>query len=284
MTTRSHARAAAPHNTTADAAAESALWQQLIRAALQHDLLLSDSSSICRLLSTSKAAAALVADCCSGTLHLDLDPPEEYSFARGSLSDSRILSRCHSQAAWLQRNGNLLRQLSCHYAVNNWPRRWPAFATLLPVLASGSTPQLKALSGSLSLSSYGSAAAVDNAAASLAALTSLTKLTLTIDGCEKNGGPAPIVSSLQRLSSLSSCELCVTGRGPGFMRMDAAGFEHLPAWLTSLELSVRLGLHDEGLEEMIVEAGAELAQGREHCKISLCCVAMSPLIGCSFFA
>lgn len=249
MVTRSRGAPAA-HDKTADAAVESALWQQLIRAVLQHELLTSDSSSICRLLSTSKAAAALVADCCSGTLTLDLDPAEEAVPARNSLP-----ARCEQQAAWLKRNKALLRELNCRYTVTNWPKYRPAFAELLPVLATGSAPQLQALSGEFGLSAYNSAAAVHNAAAGLATLTSLTELNLVVGGCEKNGGPAPILSSLQRLSSLRSCELCLAGSGPGFMSMDAAGLEHLPVGLTSLELSVRLGLHDEGMETMIVEAG-----------------------------
>jgi hypothetical protein len=123
------------------------------------------------------------------------------------------------------------------------------------VLAAGSTLQLKALSGSFSLSSYSSATAVHNATASLAALTSVTQLKLFVGGCDKNGGPAPILSSLQRLSSLRSCGLCLAFSCPGSMSVDAAGLEHLPVGLTSLDLSV--GMHDERIrmEETIVKAG-----------------------------
>jgi hypothetical protein len=254
MTARSHG-APAPQDTTADAAVESALWQQLIRALLEHGLN-SDKSSICRLLSTSKAAAALVADCCSGMLTLNLDPSaaDKALRARSSSPESSLSACCDQQAAWLKRNGHLLRKLNCRYAVTDWPFR-PAFAELLSVLGAGSTPQLKALSGSFSLVYYSSAAAVQHAAASLANLTSLTELNLVVGGCEENGGPAPILSSLQRLSSLRSCDLRLDGSGPGFMTLDAAGLEHLPVGLTSLELSVGLGLHHDGMEVAIGEAG-----------------------------
>jgi hypothetical protein len=95
---------------------------------------------------------------------------------------------------------------------------------------------------------FRSASAARSAANRCSGLTSLTSLHLDFIGAQHKGGPAPFLSVLQQLPNLKDLELGLTGRGPGFMGVDAAGLPHLPTQLTSLRLGLRLGLHTQDLE------------------------------------
>lgn len=203
-----------------------------------------DQATICRLLCTSKTAAAAVAASCSGQLCVNLDPPANRSSTPSSMP---VAARCSSQAAWIKPNSRLLRELRCTYTANETYPAKPALHELLPALTS-SAPQLAKLVGCVNMGAFPSAAAARTAAGSLGRLTTLTSLQLAIEGAQSRGGPAPFLSALQSLPALAECHLGIVGTGPGFLGPDAAGLQHLPTQLTSLGLGLRLGLHSNSLE------------------------------------
>lgn len=241
---------------TGEAASAVVAACQLLRAALQCGYILDDQASICRLLCTSKAIAAAVAEACSGQLAVCLDPPNpEVGFGIASIDTAGSAARGarrSSLAVWIQSNGGLLRELDCresiYTSVPSGPlHSQPLLIELLPTLPA-CAPRLAKLFGCIQMITFRSASAARSAANRCSGLTSLTSLHLDFIGAQHKGGPAPFLSVLQQLPNLKDLGLGLTGRGPGFVGVDAAGLQHLPTQLTSLRLGFRLGLHTQDLE------------------------------------
>lgn len=206
---------------------------------------------------------------CRGAVCISLDTP---STANLRLAKDAAEAHLAAQLSWLRHNASLLRELTCTYKwVKGWkpmpsrPLRWdegdelPTYGQALPSVL----PLLRAALGlhklcaSVDLSAFNNSAAVRKTASSLAALSSLVQLSLTIESGEATGGPGALLSGLQALSQLTHCSLVVEGSGPGFLHMGKAGLQQLqiPASLMSVSLLVRLRLHSADLELSMSEMG-----------------------------
>lgn len=91
---------------------------QLLSSVLQFSDMREDQASICRLLATSKAAAAVVAEDCKGQLHINLSLNRKRPgfYYLGDTAEELGAA----QAAWLKRNGLLVRELTCLSMYGSW--------------------------------------------------------------------------------------------------------------------------------------------------------------------